>query len=535
MWLFSHDFPELDYHYTPPSPIAGANHQVLTSSESRITIVGNYVNHFGQTWQREVRGGAVSFDGTNQYHKFELRPNRGIMRSMFNENFTHVDFTLQFLDYRQYWGLSGAYEDYTGYEPPFEQEVFSTTATWYPLGYEQPVKFQAYKLLGNIRERVYDNTNPEPELVLNENSWEVDWSTRVEGKFITLAKVREALNMLRENWRNENWAGIREGASAAGVDAPSLAVLSRLDNHMLDIITADTAAENEPDWQSVTGTGLAENVIRRYGSELFYFLATAEGHPAHCGLCGSTSFRQQWWYYQENTTSENTTYFWSDTKYATDPYSLTLDVVYTYQNLTRYVCNSCGAVYGGKSFDDLIHVPFDNKSRLDFYANLSGDGLAAETENAGFKQFKVRVYAPVYTGGLARVRVLDNTGRALLFARRDPLLDSISGFIFESSSAKWTSYETADITGGGENGVYEYVLRRPDTSTTVTVEITNAWGATVVQGPFYVEGYQSQLGSDIVYALLLGFFVTVVALAVDWVMIRLRGRRAMHQAGADED
>lgn len=60
----------------------------------------------------------------------------------------------------------------------------------------------------------------------------------------------------------------------------------------------------------------------------------------------------------------------------------------------------------------------------------------------------------------------------------------------------------------------------------VTVEITNTWDATVTQGPFYVEGFQPQLGIDIVRVLILGFFVVLVALAVNWVMTRLHGRRA---------
>lgn len=138
---------------------------------------------------------------------------------------------------------------------------------WREIGNIQPVRVVASRLTDEARLAVYGDPENEndcgnPELVLEESSWEVDPGVEFEVEFIPMFHLKEVIENLREN---------------AQYRAEAPPELAGLDEWMIDRLCEDTSIDEEP-VQLVSGVGENRFTLRRYSSELFFQVARASGH-----------------------------------------------------------------------------------------------------------------------------------------------------------------------------------------------------------------------------------------------------------------
>jgi hypothetical protein len=119
---------------------------------------------------------------------------------------------------------------------------------------------------------------------------------------------------------------------------------------------------------------------------------------------------------------------------------------------------------------DLVYLPFENKP-YEIGVNLSGEGMSVEVvEDTGTKLVML-LHAPSRSGGLQKLRILDNEGKEL-YSRtflpasfyRLPMLAQLLG---EAPDP----YAPQEVALG----------KTPSTPTEIIVELTNSWGAKYVR------------------------------------------------------
>gem|GEM_PF-5856816 len=167
---------------------------------------------------------------------------------------------------------------------------------------------------------------------------------------------------------------------------------------------------------------------------------------------------------------------------------------------------------------EIVDLPFDNKTVYAFDINLSGEGMVAEVTADTASKLELRIHAPPRSGGLQSVRILDNEGKLLYWQDFLPssLLAQLSAFaplLGASSGASAESAKTLTFD------------KTPNTPTQIYVELTNSWGASSTQKlsvlPWVpVSGIETNIWGWLVFA---GIFIVAWAAFVNW----LRARRKL--------
>jgi len=166
-----------------------------------------------------------------------------------------------------------------------------------------------------------------------------------------------------------------------------------------------------------------------------------------------------------------------------------------------------------KSRQEMVELPFDNRTAYCFDINLSGEGMVAEVISDTPSSLELRIHAPPRSGGLRSVRILDNEGN-LLYQREfssslAPLMSL--GSVFGVSAA--VSSETAKTLTFDKT---------PSTPTEIYVELTNAWGASRTQ-QLTISPWASVSGGEMnIWGWLIaaGIFAAAWAAFVNWLKER---------------
>jgi hypothetical protein len=294
--------------------------------------------------------------------------------------------------------------------------TIKTGVEWGPLGLAQPAAVRAWRLAPWARELAEND----PQVLYVDNAWMVDDKVSFELTFVPVFDAENFLRMARGF--TENFAPALGGAFA---DTENLKNV--LENLGIEI----------PDFQEVvpavrTSIYSLATMDDAMMGELIKDLGAENKEPQSLSGIGAADFRVE---------RRGLPYF-------------------TVEEKARIGDENARVKY------DLVNLPFDNGKVFSFDVNLSGEGMAVELAEDTCARLELRVHAPPRSGGLQRVRILDNEGDMLY--QREFLPPTLVQMFFPSPSSSASEY----------GHVYSLTFdKTPSTPAEIYVELTNTWGA----------------------------------------------------------
>ena len=413
----------------------------------------------GDEWRYEfltAEGGPIVFDRNYRYHKFVFTlQNDALMWIAAGEGTLALDLS--------FWSTSNS------------GRAIRTGIEWGPLGLRQSVQVTAWRLAPWAREAAEENA----QVLYLDDAWMVDYRVRFDLSFVSVFDAENFLFTARDYARVAA-PFVKEFLGASWENLKNV-----LDNALKFI---------PPELRSlVTGLNLREMLPAVNAS--LYSIANLDNYmigvivedtgldnrdPQHISGTG-----------QENAVVERRglTYFAVEGR-----------AWFTEEN--------------ARSRQEMVDLPFDNKTAYGFDINLSGEGMVAEVVSDTASRLELRIHAPPRSGGLQSVRILDNEGN-LLYQQDFPSsslaqLLSLGSFFGVSAAAPTEAAKTLTFD------------KTPSTPTEIYVELTNAWEASRTQkltvAPWVpVTGVEMNIWGWLIAA---GIFAAAWVAFVNWMRER---------------
>jgi hypothetical protein len=372
-------------------------------------------------------GKPVLFDENHRYHKFVFSLQPSDTYSLFDPSAHQIKSLVSA-------GKGTLKLDISIWSTAARKRSFSSEAEWSPLGLVQPVAVRAWRLASWARELA----ESDPQVLYLDNAWMVDDRVNFEVKFVPLYDVENFLRLACEFAENaapalENFLGSSENMEKILVPTLENAMgalgsgFQGMLEGQLDIQEMISAARSTLYSLSSIDNYMLDVIIKDVGweNEEPQVVSGAGEASATVGRRGLSVFavEESAWAEGENARVRS----------------------------------------------EMIDLPFDVEKEYAFDINLSGEGMAVEVATDTGAMLELRIHAPPRSGGVQRVRILDNQGR-LLYQREflPPSLSQLTGM-----------FSTLGLGAPTENGSPQTIAfqKTPATPTEICVELTNFWGA----------------------------------------------------------